>query len=34
MDEAGSLWYNRGAPAAVGLPAPIARLLANLPEAT
>jgi A/G-specific adenine glycosylase len=34
MDEAGSLWYNRGAPAAVGLPAPISKLLAKLLEAS
>ncbi len=30
MDEAGSLWYNRQAPAVVGLPAPILKLLESL----
>jgi A/G-specific adenine glycosylase len=30
MDEAGSLWYNPQAPAAVGLPAPILKLLETL----
>jgi A/G-specific adenine glycosylase len=30
MDEAGSLWYNAQAPAAVGLPAPILKLLETL----
>jgi hypothetical protein len=34
VQEGGSLWYNMRAPARVGLPAPVAALLARLAQDT